>query len=95
MNSFEEFPGGIPAVIGGAVIALAIVVLSAFNIMAGLCMLGVVGILFFLCIRAIINSEILITVLSSTLACLPVFICGYFLILALVSLVCWIVLLFL
>jgi hypothetical protein len=95
MNDFEEFPGGIPAVIGGAVIALAIVALSAFNIMAGLCVLGVVGILFFLCIRSIINSEILITVLSSTLASLPVFLCVYLLFMAMVSLICWLVLLFL
>ena len=95
MNDFEDFPGGIPAIAGGAALALIITVISAFNFVAGLCLLGIVGILFFLCIRAIINSEILITVLSSTLACLPVFICGYFVILALFSLICWLVLLFL
>ncbi len=95
-KEIENIPGGFGAVLVGAAIALLIGILGIYNIVFGVAAVCIVGLLLFLYVRNILKvPEEFCTVLCTILAALPVVICFFCAVWLFVSLVSWLILLFL
>ena len=95
MDEYKDIPGGKLSVGCGVLLAIVMMTVASLNLFAGLMVLAMVGLLLNFTMRGIIGDRSLVTVFSTALALLPVMLFAYFILLAMISFICCLILLFL
>lgn len=95
MDEYKEIPGGRFSIGCGILAAIAIMTAASFNFFAGLILFGIVGLLFFFTVKGFIGDKTLVAIFSTAFAALPIMLLAYLILLAVVSLSCYIIILLL